>query len=226
MTLCPVVSAQSNDIPAWEIGLAAGSGSLALFLCLFAIYSFRQNNTVKNDVESGLRTGQTTRGTRPPPARSSERPGGPGVRPRVTGSNSSRSNAPNVRPSVPPRGANSVPTKKGTRPTPRPTHNTLDRMNAKVDKSVDTSNAIISALGDIAVKTVSVADRVKSGANEIGATAVSTVKRVSTSLKDDKDRKQPSSVAKKAADMSAKAKERHIGVSQAAKPRSAVANRV
>ncbi len=63
LTLSPFVVAQSdNDAPAWEIGLAIGSGALALILCLFAIVSYRQNSvsTTQRDVEVGVKTGTAT----------------------------------------------------------------------------------------------------------------------------------------------------------------------
>lgn len=58
LTLCPVVYAQSDDIPVWEIGVAAGSGTLALALCLFAAYSFR--STRMNKVEQTTPPPKTT----------------------------------------------------------------------------------------------------------------------------------------------------------------------
>jgi hypothetical protein len=239
LTLCPFVHAQNNEIPAWEIGLAAGSGALALVLCLFAVYSFRQSsNTVKKDVESGLRTGQTTMssGVRQPPLR----PTGPGAGTGV--------------PRSAPRGGNTAPIKTGTRPSTRPISvvDALDRANAAIDDSVDTSKSIISALGGIAVKTGNVVGQAASGAKEVGASAVTKAKetgqKVAAALRDNPDdpmaREQAKlAAAKKAASLSAQRKETSTPAparapapapappvpaqrSQIAKPRGAVANGV
>ena len=57
LAVCPAVSAHDDDIPAWEIALAAGSGAVALLLCMFAVYSYheRQRVNASRDVESGVR---------------------------------------------------------------------------------------------------------------------------------------------------------------------------
>jgi hypothetical protein len=223
LTLCPFVYAQNNDIPAWEIGLAAGSGGLALVLCLFAVYSFRgSSNTVNKDVETGLGRGQTTT-----PSFVSHPPLGPAGPRASTGA---------------PRGGNTAPIITGTRPSTRPVSvlDALDRTSASIEDSVDTSKSIIAALGGIAVKTGSVVGQAASGAKEVGASYVTKAKetrqKVVSALRDNPDdamaREQvKSAAAKKAAHMSTPTPApapvpAPAQRSQIVRPRGAVGNRI
>ena len=53
LMMSPCVMAQTVPIPGWEIGLAAGSGSIALLLFIYATYLYRRDRRERADIESG-----------------------------------------------------------------------------------------------------------------------------------------------------------------------------
>ena len=67
LLMVPPTLAQTNNttddddgIPVWEIGLAAGSGAIALIICFFAVMTARnKDKTKEDDVETGKKTSST-----------------------------------------------------------------------------------------------------------------------------------------------------------------------
>lgn len=67
--ICPVVFASEDEIPAWEIALAAGSGAMAIILCVLAVMSFRGNRvlTVRLQTDNKASLPVCSKTTPPPP---------------------------------------------------------------------------------------------------------------------------------------------------------------
>ena len=188
LTMSPFVVAQSdNDAPAWEIGLAIGSGSLALVLCLFAIVSYRQNggSTTQQDVEVGVKTGAVTLG------------------------NSQRSHARTTTKTT-------DATQRTTKSAPSKSKS-LSSSHRKIEKDIDhvvtSSTGLIQNLGNAAEKTVEVFGKAKSGIETIGSVAATKAKetnlKIANALRDDPDdpraREEAKALAiKKAASSSSK----------------------
>ena len=66
MLLPTMVTAQTEgEMPAWEIGLAAGSGAIALLLCGYAIFIIvrRKRSLQRGDVETGVKVGAGSKGS-------------------------------------------------------------------------------------------------------------------------------------------------------------------
>ena len=85
LLMVPPTLAQTNNTtddddgtPVWEIGLAAGSGAIALIICFFAVMTARnKDKTKEDDVETGKKTSSTGQRTATQPAGRADAPATP-----------------------------------------------------------------------------------------------------------------------------------------------------
>lgn len=177
----PSAAAESNDdIPAWEIGLAAGSGAVALFLCLFAVYIYGKDRPAAADIEAGVAAPVSRSRAAAPPvnvtATGPRRSGAPAPRPGAAASRA---------PPAPPRSAaprrNSAPGKFASKPQQPPMTRNTPRRVAEAEDAIARGVGGLS-LGHIANRT---GDLVEKTTSRLASAAGLRAKREAADNPDD-----------------------------------------